>query len=114
MAEFTTGIIENTAVFGARPASTLAVRITNNELFTVDVEIIGYFVVGTVKTPYVLEVFNVAPGAVANRSYFADFDGFEFQFVTSADSVAISAWGKDQFGGLVTAQRVLAEELSPL
>ena len=53
----------------------------------------------------------MAPGEVATRIYFANFDEFEFQFTTSADAVEISAWGKNAAGELVVAHRLVPAEL---
>ena len=114
MAELTTGLIENTPVAGVRPTSSLTVRITNDDTVAASVEILGFYLTGVTKTLYVSELFTVNPGEVATRNYFADFDAFEFQFVTSSDAVEISAWGKDAEGNLVAAHRVLPAELDPI
>jgi len=62
---------------------------------------------------YVQELFTLTPGSVALRSYFAQFDTFEFQFIVSSDAVEITAWGKDTAGNLTTAHRVVAQEVDP-
>ena len=92
MAELTTGLIENTPVAGVRPTTTFTVKITNDDTIAATVFIEGFFVTGITKTLYVLELFIMAPGEVAEGIYFAEFDQFEFQFVTSFDAVEISAW----------------------
>ncbi|GBF32465.1 hypothetical protein DCCM_0661 [Desulfocucumis palustris] len=46
------------------------------------------------------------------RTYFAEFDEFEFQFITNPDTVIISAWGKDAAGNLTEAHRIVAKEIS--
>lgn len=112
MALLTTGLIENTPVAGVRPTSTLTVKITNDNVSAANIEINGYFVTGTTKTPYVQELFALAAGAVATRIYSAQFDEFEFQFTTSSPSVVISAWGKDAAGNLTEAHRVVAKEIT--
>lgn len=114
MASLTTGIVENSPVAGVRPSVRLAVKITNDDSVGVSIQILGYYVSGTLKILYVSELFSMNPGEVANRSYFADFDAFEFQFVTSSPMVEISAWGKNAAGALVAAQRVLPAELNSL
>ncbi|SHN84790.1 hypothetical protein [Desulfitobacterium chlororespirans] len=111
MAELTTGLIENTAVFGVRPTVTLVVRITNDGTTTESVTTEGSFVLGAAKVLYVLESINLLPGEAVEKIYFADFDAFEFQFSTSSPKVVISAWGKDEVGNLVAAHRVLPAEL---
>lgn len=114
MALLTTGIIENPAVSGVRPTSNLAVRIANDDTVAATVLIQGYTVSGTTKTLYVEELLSLAAGTVVNRTYFAQFDGFEFQFNPSSSAVEISAWGKDSSGNLTAAHRVLPAELDPV
>ncbi|MCB8818470.1 spore surface glycoprotein BclB, partial [Desulfosporosinus sp. SRJS8] len=114
MAELTTGLIENTPVNEIRPTSTFTVKITNDDIIAATVFIEGFFVTGITKTLYVLELFIMDPGEVAERVYFAQFDEFEFQFVTSSDAVEISCWGKDADGNLVAAHRLVAAELDTI
>ncbi|MHB8076879.1 hypothetical protein [Desulfosporosinus fructosivorans] len=114
MAELTTGLIENTPVGGIRPTTTFTVKVTNDDTVLANVFIEGFFVTGITKTLYVLESFNMVPGEVAERIYFAEFDEFEFQFTTSSDAVEISAWGKDVAGNLVAAHRLVPAELDPI
>ncbi|MCB8818910.1 hypothetical protein LJE72_26055, partial [Desulfosporosinus sp. SRJS8] len=114
MAELTTGIIENTPVAEVRPTVTFTVKITNDDTTTADIEVLGFFVTGTMKVLYIQEVFSLAAGDVASRVYFAQLDQFEFQFITSSDAVEISGWGKGADGDLVAAHRVLPAELDPI
>lgn len=114
MALLTTGVIENTPVSGVRPTTQLAVRITNDDTVQTTVEILGFFVSGTTKTQYVDEILSIAPGGVVTRNYYAQFDGFEFQFNTSSNSVEISAWGKNAAGDLTAAHRAVPEEFNPI
>lgn len=109
----TTGLFENTAVAGVRPSSTLVVQISNDDAISASVQIEGFFQSGTTKIMYVQELFILAAGAVAQRTYFAQFDAFEFQFNVSSQAVKFSAWGKDNAGNLTTAHRVVAEEVNP-
>ena len=111
MAFLTTGLIDNLEVAGVRPTSTLTVRITNDDTVTASIEIHGYYLTGATKTLYVLELFTLAPGGVATKNYYAQFDAFEFQFINSSDAVEISAWGKNAAGNLTTAHCMVAEEL---
>ncbi|MEK3716502.1 YVTN family beta-propeller repeat-containing protein [Paenibacillus sp. FSL R7-0333] len=66
---------------------------------------------------YVSEVVQLAANQVITKDYYADFNGFEFIFVTSenapelSDFVQISVWGKSSTGQLVTAHRLVSEEL---
>jgi len=110
----TTGILENTAIAGTRPTSTLTVRIVNDGLIGDSVEIIGFYVEGATKVQYAIAVIAVAPGEVLNKSYYANFDAFEFQFMTVYNSLQISVWGKDASGRLNLEHRVLPSELNAI
>ena len=108
----TTGMIDNLAVAGVRPTSTLAVRIANDDTSTVTVQINGFYLSGATKVQYVEELFTLGAGSVATRNYYAQFDGFEFQFSVSSSAVQVSAWGKDAAGNLNTAHRIVAREFN--
>lgn len=112
MAQLTTGLIENTAVSGVRPTTNLVVRITNDDTVTDTLQIIGFYLSGSTKIQYVDELLSINPGNALVRNYYAQFDAFEFQFVTSSSAVEISAWGKDASGNLTAAHRVVPEELN--
>lgn len=109
---FTTGLLENTPVEGLRPTASVAVLIDNGTMVEVTVQISGYYLSGTTKVLYVSEVFNLNPGEVATRNYYAQFNAFKFQFITSSQGVEISLWGEDSAGNLVAAHRVLPSELA--
>ncbi|WP_407313710.1 hypothetical protein [Desulfosporosinus sp. SB140] len=111
MALLTTGLIENTAVSGVRPSSTLSVLVSNDDTVNETILIEGFFQSGTTKVMYVQELFSLATGEVAQRNYFVEFDAFEFQFTVSSQLVVVSAWGKDAAGNLTTAQRLVAQEV---
>lgn len=113
MALLTTGLIENTAVAGVRPSSTLTVLISNDDSVSAAIQIAGFYQSGTTKIMYVDEVLTLSAGDVVKRDYYAQFDGFEFQFNVSSLAVEVSAWGKDAAGNLTTAHRVVSEELNP-
>lgn len=113
MALFTTGLIDNPPVAGVRPSASIDVLLTNDSLVSINVQISGFYVSGATKTPYVLELFTLAPGAVATRNYTTSpFDIFEFQFDITATGVEISVWGKDAAGNLTAEHRVVPEELN--
>ncbi|MDQ7092668.1 hypothetical protein REC12_03620 [Desulfosporosinus sp. PR] len=76
MASLTTGLIENTPVAGIRPSVTFTVKITNDDTVASTVQIEGFYVAGTTKILYVLELFVLDPGEVATRIYYAEFDEF--------------------------------------
>lgn len=111
---FTTGLLKNPLVEGVRSTVTVAVLIDNGTMLEVTVQILGYYLSGTTKVLYVLELFDLNPGQVATRNYYAQFDAFKFQFKTSSPGVEISLWGEDPAGNLVAAHRVLPAELSLL
>lgn len=114
MAFLTTGLIDNPAVSGIRPTSTLTVRITNDDTVSASIQIMGFYLMGATKTQYVLEFFTLPPGGVATKNYFAQFDAFEFQFINSSDAVEVTAWGKNAAGNLTTAHRIVAEEMNAI
>jgi len=113
MPNLTTGLFDNTPVAGVRPSSTLSVNISNDDTSTVTVQILGFYQSGTTKVLYVDELFSLTVGSVARKNYYAQFDGFEFQFIVSSEAVQVTAWGKDATGNLTTAHRVVAKEINP-
>ncbi len=110
----TTGILDNTVVAGVRPTSTVNLRITNNGLINDTVQIIGFYIDGDTKVQYVSEIITLVPEGALNRNYYANFDAFEFQFMTIQNSMAISVWGKSANNDLNPAHRVLPSELYPI
>lgn len=110
----TTGILENTAVAGVRPTATVDLRIVNDGLINDSVQIIGFYYEGTTQVQYVSEIITLEPGESLNRSYYANLDAIEFQFMTINNSVQISVWGKDANNNLNPAHRVLPSELNPI
>ncbi|HBW34992.1 YncE family protein [Desulfosporosinus sp. BICA1-9] len=111
MAQITTGLIENTKVSGVRPSSTFSVRISNADSVTANIRINGFYWNGITKTEYVLDLLTLAPGEAADRNYYAQFDAFEFRFVTSTDAVEISTRGKDAAGNMTVVHSMLPAEL---
>ncbi len=110
----TTGVLENPTVAGKKPTTTVTVKVHNAGLINDSVQIIGFYLDGTTMVQYVNEVNSLAAGQVLTKSYFAQFDSFEFQFMTIEDSMQISVWGKDAGGNLNPAHRVLPAELNPI
>ncbi|MBC2728516.1 hypothetical protein [Desulfosporosinus sp.] len=110
----TTGILDNTAVGDGRPTFTLNIRITNNGLVNDTVQIIGFYINGDTKVQYVSEIITLVPEGALNRSYYANLDAFEFQFMTIHNSMEISVWGKSANNNLNPAHRVLPSELNPI
>lgn len=113
MAFLTTGQINNSEVLGVRPSVTFAVRIANAQSENISVRVTGFYWNKVIKTEYVLDIFTLTPGEVAERDFFAQFDAFEFQFVTSSDAVEISAWGNNAAGNLAVVYSLLTAELFP-
>lgn len=107
MAVLTTGVIENSLVLGIRPSSTLTVRFRNKDLMNAVIQIRGFYLKGTAKIEYVLDSVTLAPGGVVDTNHYAQFDAFEFRFITSSDAVEISAWGKNASGNMTVVYRVL-------
>ena len=113
MALLTTGLIKNTEVSGVRPSSTLSVRITNHDLVSASVQIRAFYWNGTTMTEYVCDALILAPGGVANNDYYAQFDVFEFRFITISEALEISVWGKNAAGDLTVVHNMLPAELIP-
>lgn len=110
----TTGILENAAVEGIKPTTTVTLRITNDGLIDDSLQIIGFYIEGATKVQYVSEIITLAPGGVQNKSYYANFEAFEFQFMTVNNSLQISVWGKAANGNQNPAHRVLPSELNAI
>ncbi|WP_240190036.1 hypothetical protein [Bacillus sp. P14.5] len=110
----TTGPIANRPP-SARPTRQLYVVIENPNDTAVSVQIQGYYLTNT-QNLYVLEQINLAaessPGSKVSRTYFANFDEFEFRFLPSDDRVLISVWGLNANGQLVDPHRLVNSELS--
>jgi len=114
MASLTTGLIENTGVSGVRPCTTLLVTISNTDLVSATVRISGCYWTGTTKKEYVLDLLTVAPREITNNKYYANFDIFEFQFISNSDAVEISVRGKDDAGSLTAVYNMLPAQLFPV
>jgi len=114
MAFLTTGLIKNSEICGVRPSSTLSVRISNADSGSVNIRINGFYWIGMTKKEYVLDLLTLAPGEVATSNYYALFEIFEFQFVTSSDTVEILVWGKNASGDMIVVHSVRPAELFPM
>lgn len=116
MAILSTGPIENNVVIstGTRPTQSVTVKIDGrNTTEEFDVLILGYSLIGF-RTLYVQEELSVGPFQVITRDYFADLDAFEFVFSTTGiaePEAQVSVWGKNAAGQLVTAHRLVSQEL---
>lgn len=114
MASLTTGLIKNLQIAGVRPSSTFSLKMINTDSFNSTVQIRGLYVEGTVKKDYVLDSQTLPPAGVLSKDYYAQFDSFEFRFVTSSDAVKISAGGKDGAGNLNVQYNIMPVELDLL
>lgn len=114
MALLTTGLFKNTEVSGVRPSSTFSVKLTNTAPVSTTVRVNGFYWTGATKSEYVLDLITIGPGEVANGEYYAQFDVFEFRFVTNSDAVEISAWGKNSAGDMTVVHSLLPGELLPI
>lgn len=110
MASLTTGLIENNKVSGVRPCTMLLVRFYNKDLKSITVRIDGYYWYGTSKKEYVLDYLTLAPGEVDDKSYYAEFDAFEFQFTSGSEALEVSVWGKDNSGRQTMKYNVLPHQ----
>jgi hypothetical protein len=110
----TTGPIANRPP-GERPTRQLYVVIENPNDTAVTIQIQGYYLTNT-QNLYVLEQIQLAPdsssGSKVSRTYFANFDEFEFRFLPSDDRILISIWGLDANGQLVGPHRLVNNELT--
>ncbi|OIJ18548.1 hypothetical protein BKP45_19080 [Anaerobacillus alkalidiazotrophicus] len=114
MSIFSTGPIENNPVGGARPSRQVTVKIDNKSSVNFSTVSIQGFALDGSRTLYVLEQLSVAPNQVVTKTYSANFNAFEFVFITGGDAEAdtdISVWGKNAAGQLVTAHRLVSSEL---
>lgn len=114
MAVLTTGVVENSRVLGIRPSSTLTIRIRNKDLINAVIQINGFYLSGTEKIEYVLDSVTLAPGAVIDTNHYAQFDAFEFRFITSSDAVEILAWGKNDVGNMTAVYHMHSVEIIPM
>ncbi|WP_375103878.1 exosporium glycoprotein BclB-related protein [Paenibacillus sp. RS8] len=114
MSYLSTGPIENNLVGGGRPTQLVTIKLVNqSDVSAAMIQIQGYYMNGT-RTLYVSELHTVGPNQVLTKDYYADFDSFEFLFITSAqidDPIQVSVWGKSSTGQLVTAHRLVYSEL---
>ncbi|KZZ84945.1 hypothetical protein [Bacillus sp. SJS] len=74
----------------------------------------GFYNLDGIRTLYVSELLMINPNQIVNKEYFADLDLFEFVFTIGGDAeedTAVSVWGKNEIGQLVTAHRLIYSEL---
>ncbi|MFD2700475.1 hypothetical protein ACFSVM_08325, partial [Paenibacillus shunpengii] len=114
MANYSTGPIENNAVNGVRLTQQVTISIENRDTINSGTVTVQGYVLDGARTLYVLDSLSIGPNGVINRTYFANLDGFEFEFLTSGlaeDLIELSVWGKDAAGNLAAAHRIVSSEL---
>ncbi|WP_191089568.1 MULTISPECIES: hypothetical protein [Paenibacillus] len=115
---YTTGIITNTRAIGTA-ASQIAVSVRNvsNASATIILEVFGVPISSLALTPLYVSGFVVPPFSADIREFvIAGNVAYEVQYSLSSPlaDVAVSVYGLDEFGNLVTGQRVLQQELTEI
>jgi hypothetical protein len=116
---FTTGIITNTRDFGTA-ATNIVVSIHNTDPVNssvVTVQVIASVTSTTFYIAYVTGIVVPALGFAVREFFIAGNVAYEVQMDVNAptpSNVVVSSYGIDQFGNLVTDQRVLQSELTPI
>ena len=117
MPSYTTGLITNTRATGTA-ASNIVVSSRNlgPATATVVIEVFGVPISTLTLAPLYVTGFSLPAGSADIRSFFiAGNVSYEVQYSITATltQVAVSTYGLDEFGNLVTEQRVLQSELTP-
>ncbi|MFC3802224.1 hypothetical protein [Cohnella sp. GCM10012308] len=117
MATFTTGLITNTRATGSAASNiVVSARNLSNASATVVVEVFGVPSTTLVLTPLYVTGYILPAFSSDIRTFFiAGNVSYEVQYSVTATltQVAMSTYGIDEFGNLVTEQRVLQSELTP-
>jgi hypothetical protein len=115
---FTTGIITSTRATGTAASNiVVSVRNTSNVNANVIVEIFGVPFSTLALTPLYVSSYAVpAKTAVIREFFIAGNVAYEVQVgnLTPLAEVVFSTYGLDEFGNLVTDQRVLQSELTEI
>ncbi|MHA7580014.1 hypothetical protein ACX12E_06425 [Paenibacillus vandeheii] len=115
MAVLSTGPIENNLSGASRPTQQVTIIMVNTDSVNPSNVLIQGYVLNGTRTLYVLQTVNLNPGQVFTQTYYANLDGYDYVFTTAGSAASlteISAWGKDGFGQLVTAHRIVSNELT--
>lgn len=115
---YTTGLVTNTRATGSA-ASNIAVSVRNvsSATATIVVEIFAVPMSTLVLTPIYVSSYSVPAGTADIREFFiAGNVSYEVQIgkTDPLSVVAFSSYGLDEFGNLVTEQRVLHSELTTI
>lgn len=117
MATFTTGLITNTRATGTAATNiVVSARNLSTASATVVVEVFGVPSTTLVLTPLYVTGYILPAFSSDIRTFFiAGNVSYEVQYNVTATltQVAMSTYGIDEFGNLVTEQRVLQSELTP-
>ncbi|CAI6079742.1 hypothetical protein [Cohnella sp. JJ-181] len=117
MPTYTTGLITNTRASGTAATNiVVSARNLSNASATVVVEVFGVPSSTLVLTPLYVTGYILPAFSSDIRSFFiAGNVSYEVQYSVTATltQVAMSTYGLDEFGNLVTEQRVLQSELTP-
>ncbi|MEL1135725.1 YncE family protein [Desulfitobacterium sp. THU1] len=106
MTVWTTGEIRNPVVAGLRQIATLSVRYRNASSQPAVVEIRGYYFERNARIEYVMDSMTLIPGEVKDTQHYAQFDAWEFRFMTTSDDVGINVWGKNRVGNMIATYPV--------
>lgn len=117
MPTFTTGLITNTRAIGTAATNVVvSARNLSNTSATIIVEVFGVPGSTLALTPLYVTGYILPAFSSDIRSFFiAGNVSYEVQYGVTATltQVAMSTYGIDEFGNLVTEQRVLQSELTP-
>jgi len=117
MATFTTGLITNTRATGTAATNiVVSSRNLGTASATVVIEVFGVPGTTLTLTPLYVTGFILPANSADIRSFFiAGNISYEVQYSITATltGVTVSTYGLDEFGNLVTEQRVLQSELTP-
>lgn len=118
MPVYTTGLITNTRAFGtAATNAVVSVRNVGNSVASIIVVVYVVPMSTLTLTPLYVSSYSIAPDNADIRSFnIAGNVAYEVQYNidTTLTEAAISTYGLDEFGNLVTEQGVLQSELTPI
>jgi hypothetical protein len=113
LAILSSGQIVNHPVGGVNPNQQVIVKMENyDSVNSAIVFVQGYYLNGA-PTLYILERVSIPPNETVMRKYFANYDAFEFVFITNVhatESTGISIWKEDMSRKLVTAYYLVSHE----
>ncbi|MCM3782612.1 hypothetical protein M3231_06485 [Neobacillus mesonae] len=115
---YTTGLITNTRATGTAATNTVvSVRNVGTSVASIVVAVFVVPITTLTLTPLYVTSYSIPANTSDIRSFFiAGNVAYEVQYnvTTTLTEAAISTYGLDEFGNLVTEQRVLQSELTPI